>query len=133
MHTTTWLRNAALVLACAAAGAARAELIEIDWDADGAFQRSASVAPGAVTEVCGRLARGVSVRWSFAAGQPVDFNIHHHVGKRVVFAARRDAIDRAQGRLAVTLDQTYCWMWTNRSAAAVALELQLQRAAAPGS
>ena len=94
---------------------ARAELVEIAWDNAGRFETAVSLAPGKFAEVCGKLAQGQSVAWSFKGDRPMNFNIHYHEGKQVVFAAKQDAAVDAQGKLDVRLSQDYCWMWTNKT------------------
>jgi len=116
-----WLTAAASPLS------ARAEIIDIAWSERGRFERLMTVAPGKFAEVCGKLAKGSAVAWRFEAGAPMNFNIHYHVGKDVHYPERRDALAGGSGQLQVQLDQDYCWMWTNKSAQPVALQLQLQR------
>ena len=106
---------------------ARAELVEIAWDKAGRFETAVSVAPGKFAEVCGPLDRGLSVAWSFKADRPMNFNIHYHEGKQVVFPAKQDAAVDAQGKLDVSLSQDYCWMWANKSNTLVRLQLLLQK------
>jgi hypothetical protein len=117
------------LLAMAAVGAAaRAELGEIQWEGDGSSEREFQVAPGKFAEWCGKLRHGDRVQWSFEAAAPLDFNVHYHEGKDVRFPAHQDRIAKAVGILDVTLEQDYCWMWTNKSQAAVALKARLRKA-----
>ena len=120
------LRLAVLAVAVIAIDA-RAELVEIAWDKAGRFETAVSVAPGKFAEVCGPLDRGQSVAWSFKADRPMNFNIHYHEGKQVVFPAKQDAAVDAQGKLDVSLSQDYCWMWTNKANAPIRLQLLLQK------
>ena len=85
------------------------------------------MAPGKFAEVCGKLAQGQSVAWSFKGDRPMNFNIHYHEGKQVVFPAKQDAAVDAQGKLDVSLSQDYCWMWTNKANAPIRLQLLLQK------
>ena len=94
---------------------ARAELVGIAWDNAGHFETALSVAPGKFAEVCGKLVQGQTIAWSFKADRPMNFNIHHHEGKQVVFSAKQDAVVDVQGKLDVSLSQDYCWMWTNKT------------------
>jgi hypothetical protein len=110
-----------------ALGTARAELVDIAWAANGRFEHSAVVAPAQFVELCGKLAKGQTVVWSFTGAQPMDFNIHYHQGKQVVFPAKQSGVAALEGKLLAPLDQDYCWMWTNKTAAAVALTVRLQR------
>ena len=128
---TRW--RAALALAAAAGGLfagappARAELIELAWTPAGRFERQVAVAPGKFAEICGALAKGQSVQWSFRAGGVLDFNIHYHQGEDVRYPARADGVPRSEGTLVVDAARDYCWMWTNKSGAPVDLEVRLNR------
>lgn len=106
---------------------ARAEVTEIQWDANGRFDTQASLAPGKFAEICGKFAKGQSVVWVFKAEAPVNFNIHYHEGKKVEFPAKVDGAIAAEGKLAVSVDQDYCWMWSNKTDKPVALNLTLQK------
>jgi hypothetical protein len=120
--------GAALAALLAGAFPARAELVEIRWDAQGRFEHAAIVAPGKFAEVCGKLTRAEAVAWSFESDGPLDFNIHYHQGKQVVFPDKRDAVSRADGRLDAAVEQDYCWMWSNKSGAPAKLDLRLGKA-----
>ena len=109
------------------ATSAHANLVDIAWSEQGRFEHNASVAPGKFVELCGKLAKGQVIAWSFKGEQPLDFNIHYHQGKQVVFPAKRSGVAALDGQLAVALDQDYCWMWTNKTAAPAALAVRLQR------
>ena len=118
----------AVAMAVAAmAPSARAELVNIVWDASGRFETETKVAPGKFAEVCGPLAKGQTVAWSFKADRPMNFNVHYHVGEQVVFPARLDAAAEANGELDVALAQDYCWMWANKGESTAALRLTLRR------
>ena len=106
---------------------ARAEVVEIAWDASGRFERVLDLAPAKFAEVCGRLTKGESIAWSFKSGQPLNFNIHYHEGKNVVFPVKKDRTADLDGELQVGIDQDYCWMWENTSAAGVILTVALRR------
>ena len=87
----------------------------------------ADIAPGRFVEVCGALARGQAIDWRFGSDAALDFNIHYHQGKQVLYPTRRDGVARAEGRLEVEVPQDYCWMWTNKSASPTSLRVQLGR------
>ena len=123
-------RFPALVLAAFATGilsSARADVVDIAWNTAGRFERSLNVAPAKFAEVCGKLPAGLKVRWDFEASAPVDFNVHYHVGKAVVFASKLTAIAAAKDVLDTKIDQDYCWMWSNKSASAATVTVMLQR------
>ena len=96
-------------------------------DANGRVERSVNVAPGKFAEVCGTLPAGLKVRWDFDAGLPLDFNVHYHVGKEVVFPSKLTAVAAAKDVLDTKIDQDCCWMWSNKSASAATITVKLQR------
>jgi hypothetical protein len=104
-----------------------AQLVPVEWDAAGRFSKDIPVPAGKFVEVCEKLPKGARVLWSFDAAAALSFNIHYHEGKDVRFPARKDQATQESGTLAAELDQDYCWMWTNKTSAAVTLKLQLQR------
>ena len=83
-----------------------ADLIEIVWDSGGRF-----------AEVCGKFEPGQTVAWKFEADLPLDFNIHYHEGKDVVYPEKGDAVVELAGRLLASTKQDYCWMWSNKKGA----------------
>lgn len=109
------------------ASPANAELVKIDWDSTGKFEHSQVIAPGKVVEICGKLTKDQSVRWNFQAAAPLNFNIHYHEGKTVEYPAKQDGVSQLQGTLPVGLEQDYCWMWTNRAAVPITLQVLLAR------
>ncbi len=118
----------AMVMALVAmSGTARGEIIEVAWDAAGRFERVSAVAPGKFTEVCDKLPAGAKVRWDFEASAPLDFNVHYHVGKEVVFPSKLSAVSTATGTLDAKIEQDYCWLWSNKSTAAATIKVRLQR------
>lgn len=118
----------ALVLALAAVAlGANAGVIDIAWDTGGRFEYTGTVAPGKFAEVCGKLPAALLVRWDFDAGAPLDFNVHYHVDKEVVFPSKLSAVATARDTLATKIEQHYCWMWSNKSAAPAAFTVRLQR------
>jgi hypothetical protein len=114
-------------LLLAAAPSAPAEVVDIHWSADGRFSHRGSVAAGKMIEVCGKLPAGTKVRWDFHAEMPVDFNVHYHIGKEVVFPAKLSAATTGSDTLETKVQQDYCWMWSNASTAPVPLTVELSR------
>ena len=112
--------------------AARAEIVEIKWTG-GEFLHAANVAPKKFLEICGKLEKGATVAWRFKGSAESDFNIHYHVGNDVQYPENRKSIASAEGTLAVTLEQDYCWMWTNRSMQPIAIEVGLKQLAKKAS
>ena len=121
----------AIAVATTSVSTARAELIDIKWN-EGTFSHKASVAPKKFLEVCGKLFKGGNIAWRYAGTGESDFNIHYHVGNDVIYAEARKGIASAEGNLTIPVDQDYCWMWTNKSAQPIEVEVQLKRDAAVG-
>ena len=109
------------------AAAARAEVVELQWQDAGRFERSLTIAPGKFAEICGPLEAGQAVQWSFEADRALNFNIHYHVEKDVRYPAKKDKVKRLQGDLSVDSRQDYCWMWTNKTTALTKLSVTLTR------
>ena len=104
-----------------------AEVVTIDWGSNQRFDLQREVAPGQVLEVCGPLLRGQGVQWQFTSSQPVAFNIHHHIGKQVFYAAKRHQTRGLTQRFVPEEANTYCWMWTAPPKAAANVVLTLRR------
>ena len=117
----------AIVILASWAAPGNARIVNIEWDGGGRFERRMDVAPGRFSEVCGKLAKGSAVRWSFEAAGPLDFNIHFHEGGSVRYPAREDGASRLSGVLRADTEQDYCWMWTNKSPAPLSLEITLAK------
>ena len=119
--------QAQVAKASAAAKSPPPYLVDIAWDAAGQFTVNKSIAAGKFIEVCGKLPAQAKVRWQFETSGATDFNIHYHVGKDVVYPNEQKQVTSAQGELLIALDQDYCWMWTNKGAAATTLMVRLSR------
>lgn len=127
--------NIKMIRSCVAIGAATlcgaalasGSIVDIAWAPDGRFVHQAQIAAGKFVEVCGKLALADSVRWSFTAAAPLDFNIHYHVGKEVVFPAKKAQLAAARDTLNVTVAHDHCWMWTNKGGAPVDLKIEVAR------
>lgn len=115
-------------LACITAPLSLANpIVDLVWSSDGRFAHESQVASGKFAEICGTLAQGASVLWKFESSGPTDFNIHYHVGKEVVYPVKRSRVAAAEGVLAVSVPQDYCWMWTNKGAESVRVKIELSR------
>ena len=133
IHFKHWLRDCAdprAIFSLALVGVVTitaADIVDITWDANGRFERKLTVAPGNFAELCGHLPAGAKVEWVFRASTPLDFNVHYHVGKEVIFPSKLAAVAVAKDTLHIEIKQEYCRMWTNKSAAAAKLTVKLQR------
>ena len=112
-------------LACSVS-TSQAELISFKLDSNLSFKTQSNIQPGKFSEVCGKLKKGNLMRWQFDSSAPLDFNIHYHEGKEIFFPYKMNAIKSAKEELLISLDQDYCWMWTNKSGEAVKLEMNLR-------
>ena len=117
----------AMTAIAAASSLAQAELLDIAWNSNGQYEKTATVKPGKFLELCGGLTQGQSIGWSFDADQALDFNVHFHEGKDVVFPAKQTAITKASGTLNVAVKQDYCWMWSNKTSTPATLTTRLTR------
>jgi len=108
----------------------KAEVISFKLEANHSFKTQANIQPGKFSEVCGRLKKGNLIRWQFDSSAPLEFNIHYHEGKNVIFPYKMSAIKSGEEELLISLDQDYCWMWTNKSKEEVKLEMSLRHAQA---
>ena len=125
-HRTAQALALALALAALTVNAI-ADIVDIAWDTSGRFERTLNVAPGKFAELCGKLPAGLKVRWDFEASAPLDFNVHYHVGKEVVFPTKFAAVATAKDTLDTRIEQDYCWTWSNKSAAPAKFTVVLQR------
>ena len=117
-------------LGCAVAAtlpAVNAEVLDIQWNSHGEVEQSFTVPPGKFAEFCGALSKGQSIAWTFKADQPLNFNIHYHVGKDVTFPEKQDDLAESRGNLNVPVEQQYCWMWSNKQSASARLHVTLKR------
>ena len=117
----------ALTAVASASNFAQAELLDIAWNASGHYEKTATVQPGKFLELCGELTKGQSIGWSFDADQALDFNVHFHEGKDVVFPEKQIGVTKASGTLNVAVKQDYCWMWNNKTATPATLTARLKR------
>jgi hypothetical protein len=112
---------------CFCALTAHAEIIEIRWDADKHFQTKPTLAAGKYVEVCGAVAKDAVVGWRFKSDAPLEFNIHHHVGKDVIYLNKTAATQALSGEMSAPIANDYCWMWQNKGAKPAAIELEAKQ------
>ncbi len=121
-------RRALAALFCLPAAAwGAADVVTIDWGQHQRFDLHREVAPGQVLEVCGALQGGQGVHWRFTSSQPMAFNIHHHIGRQVFYAAKRHQTRGLTQRFVPAEANTYCWMWTAPPKVASTVVLTLRR------
>ena len=117
----------ALTVIATASSLAQAELLDIAWTASGLYEKTSTVQPGKFLELCGGLTKGQAIDWSFDSDLALDFNVHFHEGKDVVFPEKQTAVTKASGTLNVAAKQDYCWMWSNKSPRPATLTARLKR------
>jgi hypothetical protein len=117
----------AFAVISALATSAHADLVDVPWQADATAQGEWQIAPGKFAEWCTQLRQGEKVQWRFDADAPLNFNVHYHEGKEVRVPAKQDAASKSEGLLDVPSDQHYCWMWSNKSKAAVTARATLRK------
>ena len=106
---------------------AQAEVVAIQWNADGAFAHAGTVPGRGFLEICGKIPAGLTIDWSFASAAPLESNVHFHEGKQVNYPARHQPAAAVTDRLIVATEQEYCWMWTNRTQQSVPMTMQLKK------
>lgn len=87
-----------------------------------------TLGPGAFEELCFELDAGGSIRYAFDADGPLDFNLHWHRGREVVFPVRSGAVERRAGVFRASTKQAYCLMWTNQARRPVVLRARIDPA-----
>lgn len=114
------------LLGLGAISISHAAIVDLHW-VDRSFTKEASIAPQKFLEVCGALKKRETVAWQFKGSAATDFNIHYHVGKKVSYPQKRKGVASASGKLAVPIDQDYCWMWTNKGTVPVTMSVTLKQ------
>ena len=71
-----------------------------------------TIAAGKIGEVCMPLGAGDTLAWRFRASAPADFNLHQHVGDKVLTPVSRDSMTRHRARHTVDRDNDWCLTWT---------------------
>jgi hypothetical protein len=89
---------------------------------------SLTLKAGGFDEICLRIEAGARIDYRFRAEAEVDFNIHHHRGREVLYPVRQPAVRAVErASFAPTIGEDYCLMWENRSAAPVRVEGRVDR------
>ena len=100
---------------------------ELRWSSNDTFQHIANIAPGKAAELCGGVEPRLPVDWRYVADGPLSFNIHRHSGAEVVYAIRSYLTREQNGTFSPTFNFDWCWMWTNETADAVTVRVELKR------
>ena len=69
--------------------------------------------PSKLYEECMELTPRDVLFYSFKSFDPVDFNIHYHEERNIIYPVFKKDSSAEEGKLYVDKEQTYCLMWTN--------------------
>jgi hypothetical protein len=89
-------------------------------------QLEATIEPGRIHEKCLKLISGQALNYSFEASRPMDFNIHYHKFKEVIYPVTQKSIFRKKSLFNPEREEVYCMMWSNPSAESISLTYQFQ-------
>jgi hypothetical protein len=90
----------------------------------------AVVEPQKDFEVCTKMDKGETRRYSWRSDKAVDFNIHYHRGKDVTYPVKRTSMRGDGGSFTAKQADEYCWMWSAKAATKVDGRLENPRDAA---
>lgn len=85
-----------------------------------------SIAPGGFDEHCLKIEAGRAIAYRFEASAPVDFNIHHHRGKDVLYPVRRESTRQFASTFRAESTDEYCLMWENKGGVAATVEARIE-------
>lgn len=106
---------------------ASASATDIRWSSADTFEHTATLASGKSAELCGTINPRLPVDWKYVGDGPLTFDIHRHSGSEVIYATRSYLTREQNGRFSPTFNFDWCWMWTNETANAVTLRVNLTR------
>lgn len=86
-----------------------------------------TIGAGKFDEHCLKVEAGRTIAYRFEADGAVDFNIHHHRGKEVLYPVRRAATKSADATFQAESSDDYCLMWENKGTATVTVEGRVER------
>ncbi len=85
-----------------------------------------TVRPRHLAEECFTLPAGQTIGYAFESSAPVDFNIHYHVDRDIVYPVKSDQIAKAEDRFTAPSTEEFCLMWTNKAPELVTVRGQLR-------
>ena len=101
------------------------DVVSVDLSKLRAFTSEFAIKSGRSFEVCTDLEKGTKIDWWYSSSQNLDFNIHHHVRDKAVYALRKREMATDEGGFVAASKQNYCWMWTNKTAKGAELSVKL--------
>ena len=95
------------------------------------IRKTVELPAGEFHEECLDLSRRQRLHYAFSSAQPVEFNIHYHRGKDIVYPVRLKNIRSLKSVFTPPRDEGYCMMWTNSRRNGVKLQYQFSIRPAP--
>lgn len=71
--------------------------------------------PQRAHEECFRLESQQRMQYTFSAEVPIQFNLHYHAGREVVYPIKSEGVTEQRGNYVAATAQEYCLMWTSRA------------------
>jgi hypothetical protein len=72
-----------------------------------------TINPSKLHEECIELTPRDVLFYAFKSFEPVDFNIHYHEERNIVYPVLKKGSSAEEGKFYADKEQTYCLMWTN--------------------
>lgn len=100
--------------------------VEIEWGDARRFESEQTLAPGHTVEACTPLEKTQQVHWTFHADGNLSFALFHRIGKRPIYAERRQRTRSLQGAFNPQQAVRHCWSWTNAGSQTVQMAFMLR-------
>jgi hypothetical protein len=71
--------------------------------------------PRSFHEECFKMQPGQRVVYLYKSETPVDFNIHYHIGEKILYPVQIKGKPEGKRIFQAASEQEFCWMWTNQS------------------
>ncbi len=114
------LGSTALLAGCAE------QAVQPETTASYSNARQLVIAPMKMAEDCFPSQPGYQYRYQFSASKKLDFNVHYHVGSKMLNLVE-ERTQQKTGEFEITLDRPYCLMWHNHGSDSVELDYQISQ------
>jgi hypothetical protein len=84
----------------------------------------AKLDPSGHHELCKKIRPDQKLAFSFESSGPLDFNVHYHRGKEVLYPVSEEKITTSKGYYSPEKEDIFCLMWTNPQSEAVDLSFK---------
>ena len=84
------------------------------------------IMPSQHYEVCLQMTRNETIAYTFRADQALDFDIHYHQDKNVIFPVKNSGLLGLSDSFVAPASETYCLLWTNPQAVSATLSIRLE-------